>query len=181
MESRIKHKSVAIVFVFVMLSSFVSAFVITSPVELINPRIDLLVGEEKEIFYYAQLTVDEGDKVSIEIKEGSELLSLVGPSTISVPVNSPTKMVFNLKAPENAQVGDKYDVEVAFKSESQGTGTVGIGVSVEKAFTVYIVDETIERPAPEEEGLSTTLILILLSIGIIIVALIVYFIFRRKQ
>ena len=81
----------------VMLTSFVVAFAITSPVELIEPQLNLFPGEEKEVFFYAHVSDTEGNNVKIDLIKGSEVLTLIGSDTVTISANTPTKIIFKIK------------------------------------------------------------------------------------
>ena len=178
MENTKRGKKVIVMFVMlIMLSSFVVAFGVNYPGDVQQRQLNLFLGDEKELTFFVQLASGEGNTVNVEIKKGFEILTLTSPSTLSVPTRTLTEVNFDLKVPSDARIGDTYPVEIAFTSAGSGTGTVVIGNRITAIFDAEIV----ERPRLVEEKSSTALVLILLAIGVVILALIIYFLVRRKK
>ena len=107
MVKKIKRgqRAVAIMVTLVMLSSLTAAFAINYPIEVQQREIDLFLGDQREVDFFVQLATWEGTGAEIKIEKGSEIISLIGPSSIEVPANNPTKVTFNLRVPADARVG----------------------------------------------------------------------------
>jgi len=145
----------------------------------------LIPGEEKIVLLELQ-NWDSKEDITLEgqILKGMDIAYLKDSKTeVSYQQKVNTEMV--VKAPENAKVGDIYNIEYIFRQvpPEQKGGTLTFSQSLIRNFDVVIVSEAVPEPgvpAPLPKGISTTTIIILI-IGIIVVIAIILLLIKKKK
>ena len=142
----IKSKNVWSIFLvftmLILLSSFVSAnFGVGSPVsELLYP------GQSIESALSVQNTLDDAKDLIVagEILEGGDYVSFINDvSNIMVPAGEIVVVPIKISVPQDAKIGDIYDIKVLFKGISGGSGgeggTIEFKFNVGKSFKVVVI------------------------------------------
>jgi len=159
----------------IMSSIFVSA---TFGVGFANSKLKLYPGEVFDSSFSLQNNNEPGDlNIEAFIEEGAEYLSFTGESKYEVPVGSSVALPVRITVPEDAKIGDTYNLIVLFKNipgEAEGEGgTVDFVISVRRTIEI----EVIPKPGEEAEGTGTMIYWI---IGIIILIVIIWFVAKKK-
>ncbi len=160
--------------------SFVSAFSVSAPYTE-NKEFEIPLEQKTKTL---QFVLQNGGATSAvnakaSIIKGAEIISITDSSNIySIVPGSKVPVNFIIEVPEDAQVGDKYPIELDFTvvTDTQ-SGAFGFGTGIIQRFNITIGEETPIPPEEEEEKTSKSLIYIL--IGLILV--IIFFIIRKRQ
>lgn len=164
---------ISLVFI-LLLSSYVMAFGVGSAYHKDHP-LELSIGETKEIIFNLQNPVGEDTMVKPSITKGSEILELIDPSDISVPVGASIDVKVKVSIPLNAKIGDIYPVEISFTTITESeSGSFGFGSSVGRNFDVIVIPtaEEIAKLAKEVSETKTFSLLIVIAIVILIIIII---------
>ncbi|MFQ5531687.1 MAG: hypothetical protein ACE5ES_03675 [Candidatus Nanoarchaeia archaeon] len=177
-------KLVIIIFLSIILTSFVSAdFGVASqyyegrPLE-INP------GETVNTYFKIQNTVGETSDMVVEpiLLNGSEISSFTSGTTYNIPAGEQVTANLEIKVPDNVKIGTEYTINVLFKPTSTPSeeGTVQFVVNINKRFQVVVGE------AKEERKTSSNLVWIGLTIIIfililLVLALIIYIVKRNRS
>ena len=181
----IKSKNVWSIFLvftmLILLSSFVSAnFGVGSPVsELLYP------GQSIESALSVQNTLDDAKDLIVagEILEGGDYVSFINDvSNIMVPAGEIVVVPIKISVPQDAKIGDIYDIKVLFKGISGGSGgeggTIEFKFNVGKSFKVVVIEkpqppaEKPVTPTPSKFVIGTGWIILVILVIIAIVAVI---------
>lgn len=105
----------------------------------------LIPGETREFPIILQNMIGGKDIVLIaEIESGQEIAELIDENKeYKVPFGkNDIKVNMKITAPENAKIGDKYEVRVVFRSVSDSTeGNIQISAGVKNAFYVIVREQ----------------------------------------
>jgi hypothetical protein len=172
--------------VIILLTSFISAFGVGAAYYKENP-LKISAGETKEIKFNLQNGPGPDNIIARpNIIKGSEILELINPQDISVPVGSSIDVLARVTIPNDAKIGDVYPVEITFTTVTEGSsGNFGLGGSVGREFDVIIVP-TAEEIAREEARLAeqkpiASWIIYLTIIIVILIILIIWIILKKKK
>lgn len=160
--------------------SFVSAFAVGGPY---LPNKELILAQNSgtsDLQYTLQNGggATEAITVKVNILEGSEVTALTDTSDIYT-VNPGDIIPVNLKItiPENATVGETYNVRLEFITAPAGQpGQFGIGTGEEQSFTVVVG----EKIVPEKQG-NGTLLYIIIGILLVLVIMVLVLIKRKNR
>ena len=135
------ERAIALLAMSILLSGFVAAFGVNFPVDIQNKELKLLKKEERQLGFFVQIAEGEGGNATkIEIVNGSNIISLIGPDTISVPPGELVPVTFIVKVPKGAKVGDVYPIKIIFRKVGDGGGgAIGIGISIGVTFDIVII------------------------------------------
>jgi LPXTG-motif cell wall-anchored protein len=173
---------VLIIFI-TLLNSYVSAFSLGSAYHSNNP-LELSIGETKEINFNIQnMAGSENVSARMGISEGTEILTLTNPDEIYfIPLRGEVDVIVKATLPADAKIGDIYPVEVSVNTVEVGEkGTFGFGKSIGRKFDVIVVPTAEERARLAEKTLIASWIIYLIVGIIVLVALILFFWFRKKR
>jgi len=186
MKNNNKNKIYASLAMLLLLGiSFVSAFSVAYPYmgeskQLIIP-LDSKVTDLQFVLQNGGATEDTD--VQVNILSGSEVLSLVEESNIYA-IHPGQKVPVNLRItlPENATVGDSYNIKLEFITVAKGGG-FAFGTAQEQSFKVVaekivVGKETPPVVVPKKFNLTHLLLII---IGILLVTFIVILMIKRRN
>ncbi len=167
----------------IMFASYISAFSVAITPYMPNEEIRLAPGNVKEIKFILQ-NKDPVDAKATVI-EGSEIFQLTDEKEIyrvnpgeQVPVNG------RITIPAAAQLGQIYTVNVEFKTAiASQEGSFTFGSAIGQQFKIIVVEEQKETSglSPISAISTSTTWLLAIIIGIIILAIIVWLILKRKS
>lgn len=139
---------IGILFLFVL--PLVSAIGVGSIYTGTESPLRLIPGEEKVVFLELQNWDGEEDiALEGEILKGMDMAYLKD-SKISVAYQQKINIEMVVKAPENAKIGDVYNIEYIFRQvpPEQKGGTLTFSQSLIRNFDVFIVEEAVLEPVP---------------------------------
>lgn len=150
-KNKIMKKYLIIGILFLFVFPLVSAIGVGSIYTGSESPLKLIPGEEKIVFLELQNWDSEEDiALEGEILKGMDMAYLKDSKTeVAYQQKVNTEMV--VKAPENARVGDIYNIEYIFRQvpPEQKGGTLTFSQSLIRNFDVVIVEEAVpEAPAP---------------------------------
>ena len=159
-----------------------------------NNPLKIYPGQEREIvfdIYNCPSRAETCDKQNIiaevSLVEGKEIASLVSGSKYNLDFGDTGKIRLKISIPNNAAIGDSYNVKMLLQSVPEGSGVqVGVGYNIE--FPV-LVKEASEVPADyvpiAGETQETTgmflVIVIILSIVILIAIISIYIMLKKRR
>ena len=153
-----KNKKIDISIIFligiILFSSYVYAFAVSTAYWKENPLI-VYPGETKEVYSTLQ-NIGETEDINIraEIRQGEDIAELIDSSNIYlVPANGKTRVNFRVTMPADRQIGEKYNIKLAFTTVANAVkGTFGIGSAIEQNIDIF-VGEKVEAPVPKDSFL----------------------------
>lgn len=163
----------------IMLISLINAIGVGSPYSSEMP-LEMYPGEEETV-YLNLYNFDIEDEITLEgkILGGSEIASL-DKNTFDVPYNTSNLYAkLTVKVPEEANIGQKYNVNYEFKQIAGGEGVGGMvsfGQGITRNFDVIVIKKPEETP----EGISPTW-WILGIIAVIAIIAIIWFVVKSKE
>lgn len=172
-----------IVFVFgILFACLVSSAGVSTPYWTDHPAV-VSPGQSGEFEMYLQNMVGDQDLVfslryeqndgSITSLEQTEYLVPAGRDDVAVKVR--------YSIPADAQVGQEYNVKIAFNTRSPGTeGGIETGIGIVRTIP-FVVGEQSSLQFGEDRSSPAFSFAVYLIIALIVVALIVYFVMKRKK
>lgn len=155
----------------------IMALSVSSPYWDNNPLV-MSPGEIREIsFTIANKETDPTTTALVTLKESGGITQLISGTEYSVIPGGNTKVKLRISIPENANAGDKYDIEFVVKSVPQEEGTIQLGISYNIGFPIQIVEETVIIPESDKKPIN--LVPWILSALIVIVIIVV--VINRKR
>ena len=146
-------------------------------------HLEMNVGEVKEFGFVLQnMAGDKDIKLSANVSEGQEFVEIKGNKEYIVPLGVNNVSVrFMAEVPENAKIGDEYQVRVDFRpmpygDEEEG-GMVQFALGVSRTFKIRVVESELSEEKP---GFSWSLIMVM-GIGIIILIFVIYIVMKRRN
>ena len=182
-SNKILITSIILVLTIITFATVISALGVSVPF-MENKELKVLSDAEPFDFKFV-LQSGEGKDINVraDITKGSEIIKLTDSSNIYF-VKEGDKVNVNTKItiPEQAKIGDVYEIEVTFAtSPVQELGQFAFGSSIKQIFDIVIVEETLEQaPEKENEILSSNYIYYLIG-AIVVVAIIIFFILKKKK
>ncbi len=172
-------KRIAILcFILVTLVGYASAFGVVGDYSRDN-ILKMYPGENKQVTYTIQNMVGEEDiKIMVNLKEGENIARISGQNTYDVPYGSAnTEVPVIVSIPENAPVGQKYNVVAEFRTVTEGGEGVVIGLGIDYPFGV----EVIEKASEEKEESNLWIVAIILAFLVIIIVVVILIILYTKR
>jgi len=177
---------IGILLLAVMLSSFVSAFAVSSVYYDENP-LKMHAGQTREITFLVQ---NRGEDVNlvVTLEKGSEIMEMINvePEEIYfIPLGENKEVTARVTVSEDASIGETYPIQVQFLGKEDPAGGFGFQSSITKKFNVEVVEKIV--PVPEEPELADVApgipgyIYILAIVVIVIIVIIVIIIFIKKK
>lgn len=170
-----------IVISLVLLTSLISAFGLGCAYHKNHP-LELSPGQTKEVILNLQnMAGDKNVTTKPNIKKGSEIITLEDESDVFVPLGASIDVKATATVPEDAMIGDTYEIEVEFTTITVGeSGKLGLGASVGRVFNVVVVpvQEEVITTEPKE---ITTETYITIAIIALIIFLIIWFTRKKKK
>ncbi len=165
----------------VLLSSFVSAFGVSYGSG--NP-LQMYPGESRDIYVTLQNRAgDIGDvNAKLEILSGKEIVELTdGLDTYLIPYDDATRINFTVKIPETAKYNDTYSIQLRFFTLSdKESGGMGFAMGSGQKINVLVVPKPGEEVEIAEESPQLWGILVFVGLAIIIIAVILIALIRKK-
>mgnify|MGYP001569954706 CR=1 FL=1 len=152
----------------------ISAFAISAPY-MENKTIYMLPGQEKNLRYQLQNSESENLSASAAVLEGSEIIRLIDPSTFDILAGEKKYANFRVSIPDNASIGNVYNVKLTFGTGSAGgAGKFTFGSAIDQGFRVVVGEEPKPEPTlPTPEQPKNNLIILLIIIGILSLAVVI--------
>ena len=180
MRVRLSYNLVLVIAFMIIVSFSVYAFGISYPY-MEGDTLKLYPGQS----YMFKLVVQNKDKedMSVSIRIDSAIAKLVGPSEIDVPGESyDTAAFFNITVPDNAQVGDIFNINYVVSPIGRGEGQIPLAVAYSRGFKVLVTEKPVglEEPTgqainvPQGNPLPLGLIIPILVFVILIIVAIVW-------
>ena len=163
---------------FLILSSLVSAFAVSSPFWDESP-LEMDAGETANVVLLIQNMGSEDEiNVNVGIDHGEEVAEMAdGNNIYAVPGGEKKEVIVKITTPDDAKPGDRYDVGFRFTSGAEGGG-FGLGTSIVKEFDVVIKEE--KKGKPGTEGFEIPLWAIIIGIILVLIIIIVIILKRRN-
>jgi hypothetical protein len=171
-------------------SSFVFALGISSPYWKNNP-LEMKPGDSKDVSFTLVNRLGEPNaEAFVSMVEDAGVATITsGDEYLVQPGTTNTKVVLRITIPNDAMIGEAYEVEFAVKSKPEAEeGSVHLGVGYNVDFPINVVSETeeeslipdtlIETPEEGETGVGVFVFWILLFVVLVFV---LYWIFGRKK
>ncbi len=148
-----------------------------------NPLI-MSPGETKDVQFYLQNTGDREVVLQAELKEGSEIASLIDSNLEYVVPPGSKDVIVNVRVSveENAKIGDKYVVKGSFRQiKTEKAGMVHLGISIDKSFPVLV--KSIEVPTVEEgkPGKFSNYQITTIMLVVILIGYVIYIFIKKKK
>lgn len=140
---------VLIVFLIIFSAISVQAFGISYPYMPDN-TLDLYPGQT----YMFKLVVQNKDPedITTHISIDSSIATLVGDSLLDVPGGTyDSHVFFNITVPDDAYLGDTFNINYAVSPTERGEGQIPFAVSYDRSFKVRVVEKPEGLEEPEEE------------------------------
>ena len=121
--------------IIILFASNILALGINSPYWKSNP-LKMYPGQSIEVdFTLANSILEESSaKAFVTLTDSAGVAEIIGPKEFTVPPGSNyNKITIKISIPENANVGDTYEVKFSVKSvpeEAEGSVQLGIGISL---------------------------------------------------
>ena len=191
----IKEKQLAIIGIMViLLSAGVMAFGVT-PSHFGEHELRIMPGEKGTAYFELQNMVgDEDYQVTATMTLGEEIARITDKETIyEVPaMTEGIRVNLEVTIPQNANIGDTYLIEMAFRAAPKSSGPLTMGTSIKNTIPIIIGEKKVipenvlgpARPArgrqeiPESDGgmaITIAVITIILALIILIITL------RKKE
>ncbi len=188
----INKKIISFVFIFLLVgTSSVLALGISTPYWKDHP-LEMYPGQTKEVsFLLVNKVGNPTADAFVTLTKSAEIAKIISGSEYSVPAEArDVNVVLQINVPENANIGDTYDIEFSIKAipeENQG-GNVQLGVGYGVKFPVKVIDKSealpepiqTQTPQPQAKEINTTAIIIGLIV-LIVFAIIIFVILKRKK
>ena len=177
-----------------LLTSFVSAFAVSSPYMEVG-NIKLYPGGTRDLEFLLQNAgAKENTLVQAQLTEGSEIAEIIDnkkDDIYTIPSGGRTTINLKVTIPENAQIDkDIWDIKLTFGiGAGQGGDGISFATNIQKSFQVIVIrepPEVVEEPAsqaieqPEAAAPSTSNLWIIYLIVIIIIIIIIFLIKKKK-
>jgi hypothetical protein len=164
----------------VLLSGLTSAFGVSY---IWGNPLKMYPGESKDIYINLQNRAGDIGDVSarVEIVEGQEIATLTDNlETYFIPYNSKTQVNFTVKIPKNAEYNETYSIKLSVTTVSdKESGGMGFAMGSGKIIDVLIVPKSGEAEIAEESP-PVWGILVFVGLAIIIIAIILILLVRKK-
>ena len=117
---------------------------------------------------------------TISVKDGDGIADIPEQAYLVPAKTSDTIVPITIRIPENAPIGAKYEVVVGFETtNNEGGGAVSLGTGIETKFIVEVVSLAMAPEIePQKPAYRNTIIAVIV---LVVLALIVWFIIRRKK
>ena len=181
MTEKISIKIWAILFLFVLLIGFVSAFGVSSDYWVGNP-LKISPGETKTISLRLQNIIGAEDiKVRAILKEGQGIARTEGNDYLVEVGTKDTEVPVTVSIPANTPLGNTYQITVSFDSVTPSNeGAIFLGTGMDTTFDVLVAPAAPPEEvklAPAEEVKSKSAVL-LWMIGLIILLILIFIIIK---
>ncbi len=169
-------------------TSLVSAF----SVGFESTELRLYPGESYESSFSLQNYGTDAKDITVEatLEEGAQYLSFPQGTRIDVVANNNAAAPVRITVPSNAKVGDKYPIKVLFNVvagnevvqdvANQGT-TIGFAFSYRRTVDLIVVAPVTEQDVDKNRTSASYMTWIWILIALVVVAIIVWLILRRKN
>jgi len=124
---------------------------------------NLYSGQSIDSAFILQNTRDNATDLVIEasILKGGEYFSFKEGTRFSVPKQGIVSVPIRVSIPENAKIGDNYELRALFKTvseggEGKGSGMVQFISNVEQTLKINVIPRTSEKPAETAEETGET-------------------------
>lgn len=156
----------------IMLVSLVSAFGVSSPYWDGNPLV-LARGESTTVYLNLQNMVGEEDvKVKAELVQGQDVTELPKEMYLVGAGTSDTLIPLVISVSKDAVPGDSQTIRIEFKTVQDDISGISMATGMTVAFNVVAGQDIVE---------TNMTMIIALVVGVIILALILWFIFKNKN
>ena len=171
-------KIISLMLVCLLSINFVLALGVSSPYWKDNP-LEMYPGETKEVKFSLVNRPDaETAQAFVFLEDGVGVAEITSGTEYTVtPGTTNTKVILQVTIPDEANIGDSYDVKFSVKSVPEDEGMVQLTVGYNVDFPVVVVGKPTEIP---KEGLGTWQI-IGIVIGIIAILVIIYLILKKLK
>jgi len=152
--------------------------------------VSLYPGEILDTGFSIQNVIDPTEDIVIEVSvvEGSDYVTLSEGTQFSVPAGEVIPVPIRISVSDSANIGDLHNIVVSFSTVSggiEGGGTVDIAFGITKSFDIEVVKRSETTPdaldtsgEPGEGSLGVNIWLWV--IGVIVLFVILWFVFRKK-
>jgi len=185
------YSKIGLIFgILIILSSQVLAFAVSIPHleedSNGNRVFYLMPGEEESMRFVVQNGGGATEEISITaaVTEGSEVIKITDATdTHIIPAGGRVDINTLITAPNDAQIGDTFNIAVGF---GVGSGGSFLSQRIQQKFILVMGEEPKPQLAPEEETSKLTSKEIIsnpwvMSIGAIIIIVIVWYLIKRKR
>jgi hypothetical protein len=184
-KNKMMKKYLVIGILVVLILPLVSAIGVGSIYSGSKSPLKLLLGEEKIVFLELQNWDTEEDlTLEGEILKGMDMAYLEDSET-KVPYQQKVNTKMVVKAPENAEIGDTYNIEYIFRQvppRQEEGGTLTFSQSLIRNFDVVIVEEAVpEPPAPSVPRTGFRIGYGWVILLIILIAIVIILIKKKKK
>lgn len=182
-------KIISLVLVCLLSLNFIFALGVSSPYWSENP-LKMYPGQTKDVAFTLVNKADgEVEKAFVVLKQDAGIVKLKSGDEYTVnPGSKDAKIILTISVPEDASLGQTYDIKFSAKSaplEEGGMAQLTVGYNVD--FPIEVVEKSevpIEKvseevPAPEKEWNMGLIISIILAILVIII--IIWFVMKKKN
>ncbi len=178
-QQRVLINCIIIVLFIVLISNNILAFAVSSKYYGNNP-LYLQPGETADIKLVLQNQAGTQDiNVKISITEGYNVIKITEMNdTLRIPKGEKIDANFKVSAPLNSKEGDIFPISIEFTTVISNEEPIGISGSIGKGFNLVIGKKNDSKESLKEQKNS---IFTYLVIGIIIIAIIIYFILKNKK
>ena len=160
------------------------AFSVSAPYMGEEKQIKLMPGQSRGLEFILQDAGAESDtEAGVQIQEGAEIIEITdNVNSYTIPEGGRVSIHAKITIPSDAQIGDAYNVILAFAGVAPGGGGFNFGTSIQQNFKVVVgKEEKPATPTPKETQPSNTLIYGIGILIIIIILLILAVIRKRNQ
>jgi len=174
-------KIISIIALCIISINLVFAFGITSPYYEGNP-LKMTPGQTSEVAFLIGHTENDRLRATVTLEEDGGIAELIdGPDYTMGPGES-KRIYFKISVPEDAEIGDTYNVRFSTVSSPIEEGTVQIGVRYNSEFLVQVVeDEEASQIQPPEKQQMKIKVWVVALILVILIAILIYFIIRINK
>jgi hypothetical protein len=161
-------KIISLVLVCLVSINFVLALGVSSPYWEENP-LKIAPGETRQVeFILVNRPTGETQTAVVTLINDGGIAEVISGTEYTIKPGEGENVMFRITAPENAKIGNSYDVEFEVQSSSSEEGQVPVSLGYNVKFPVQIVKQSDISPAITVKGTSEGL-----AIGWIILTLIV--------
>jgi len=190
MDNKFRIKIMSLVFAILLVSTgCVLAFGISTPYWDDHP-LEMYPGQTKEVAFNLQncpslredCEEEDVDVIAV-FEDGEEIAEIISGTEYNVLYGTAnTNIILKVSIPEDADIGDSYNVAFYVTSPAEGDGgNIQLGVKYNIGFPVDVVEKPAEpgEPPSDVKGINWTLWIIVIII--IIIILIVIILLRKKR
>ena len=174
-------KLISLVLALLVSINLIFALGVSSPYWKDNP-LEMVPGETRDVSFSLVNRADaETATAYVVIDDSAGIASLKSGDIYTVaPGSTDNKVILEISIPEDAQIGETYNVKFSVSSAPEGEGTVQLSLKYGVDFPVKVVTESNTPVLDNNEKSSNVMIVIILIILVLVILVVAFLLMKNK-